>query len=76
MVFRMSPRPSSSETDDLQRFKSIGHHPEGFTTLDEARGFIKEQIGWKDFGLVWDWNPEEKEIPATIWDFPVSELSA
>lgn len=40
ILFRPGPAPSSSPEDDSQRYKSSGHHTEGFDTLEAANEFI------------------------------------
>jgi len=43
--FRMAPRPSETVEDSLDgcRHKSIGHHTEGFDTIEGAKEWIQEK---------------------------------
>jgi len=72
IVFRPGSAPSSSPEDDIQRYKSRGHHTKGFDTLDEAKSCITECEGWYDTGLEWEWDGED--IPAIVSWFSVSSL--
>jgi hypothetical protein len=72
IVFRLSPRPSSDDSDKVQRFKSAGHHTEGLATLEEAKTFIVDRPDWKDSGAVWSWDGDD--VPAMVQDFDTSEL--
>lgn len=74
IIFRQGPAPSSSENDDVQRFKSQGHHTEGFDTVEEATEFLEENSSqlWNS-NIVWDW--DGKEIPAMTWWFSMSALT-
>lgn len=68
IVFRPGPRPS--DDGDIVRHKSLGHHPDGFETIDAARASLAERPGYKDSGLEWEWNGEE--TPAITCDFSLS----
>lgn len=72
IVFRPGYAPSSSPDDDEQRYKSRGHHTEGFETLEEAETCISETKGWRATGLKWDWPGDD--IPAITWWFSTSFL--
>jgi len=72
IVFRPGPAPSSSPEDDSQRYKSRGHHTEGFDTLDEAKSCIAECEDWCDTGVEWEWDGED--IPAIVSWFSVSSI--
>lgn len=69
IVFYCHPRPSDNEdTDELVRYKSSGHHTEGFDTLELSKDFIASQPDWQETNLVWKWDGEE--APAMTCDFP------
>jgi hypothetical protein len=57
------PAPFSGN-EDLNRYKSIGHHTDGFDTREEAIAFVKtvETMEWT--GLFWEWNGED--VPAMV----------
>lgn len=72
IVFRPGPAPSSSPEDDDQRYKSFGHHAEGFDTLHEAKVCIAKQRDWCDTGLQWIWDGTDTPV-MVVW-FSVSSL--
>lgn len=76
VCFRIHPRPS--ETLDANqincRYKSVGHHTNGFVTMEEADKFIADQKDWQASGIVWEWNGTD--IPAIIWQFPIQAEQA
>ena len=53
VVFRPAPRPS--DDGPVIRYRSRGHHTEGFDTLEQAKAFMAE-VGWTDIGAVWNWD--------------------
>jgi hypothetical protein len=67
IVFRRAPMPGGADDNMYaQRYRSMGHHTEGFDTLEAAQAYIEEQSGWKDCGAVWAW--DEEEVPTmTEW---------
>lgn len=71
--FRLAPTPSSTEKDVAQRFKSVGHHTEGFETLESATAWVlsKEELRFVD--IVWEW--EGNYIPAMVEWFSMSLLA-
>ena len=72
IIFRPGPTPGSSGKEDIQRYKSKGHHTEGFDTIEEAEADIKETPGLHDMGCRWKWDGED--IPAIVWWFSESDL--
>lgn len=75
IVFRIAPLPgpAGDPQDRLpaQRYKSHGHHTEGFDTLEAAEADDKamcEQHGftWQDLKLEWD----GEGVPAMVQFFP------
>jgi len=74
IVFRPGPAPSSRDEEDVQRYKSSGHHTEGFDTLEEARASVKERPEWHLFDIMWNWNPDEEDIPAIVEWFAASDM--
>lgn len=67
VAFRASPRPS--DTGDVVRHKSIGHHTDGFATLEEAMAFIEESPVMVSMGAVFSWSGDD--VPAMHLDLPV-----
>ena len=64
ILFTGSPRPSDTE-GECNRYRSRGHHTEGFDTLDEADEFAKtdaERLGGFYDGVIFEWDGEG--IPA------------
>jgi hypothetical protein len=68
ILFRPAPLPSTSEEDKVIRYKSQGHHTEGFKTLEAACEWIRAKESLHDTGLVWNWNGED--VPAMTEYFP------
>ena len=65
IVFRPAPMPGGSDLDaSAQRYKSLGHHTEGFATEDEAIASIKAQPTWDWTGVAWEW--DGNDVPATV----------
>jgi len=62
--FRLAPTPSSSGEDVGQRYKSLGHHTEGFDTLEAAKRWVSEKDNTKDIGMIWEW--DGKDTPAMV----------
>lgn len=77
ILFRMAPMPGGAD-DALaaQRFKSMGHHTDGFDDIDSAKAHIssKRQDGMIDTGLLWEW--DGVEVPAMVKFFSLSDLAA
>ncbi len=72
ILFRYGPAPSSDASDDVQRYKSSGHHTAGFDTEEEAKAFISELGGYANTGCVWEWDGED--IPAIVQWFSTTSL--
>jgi hypothetical protein len=65
IVFRYAPTPSDDGTGP-SRYKSRGHHTDGFDTLDEARSFIESKPELDAAGALYEWDGED--VPAmVIW---------
>ena len=65
IIFRRAPLPSEGwDETKVQRHKSIGHHTDGFETMDEAEAHIKSEQSWNDTGARWSWTGED--IPALV----------
>lgn len=78
LVFRPGPSPSDDDPD-CYRFKSLGHHTEGFATHSEAVADCDtEKVFGQDIlyveGLDQTW--DGKDLPARIMRFSVSEVLA
>ena len=68
MPFRFAPRPSDEAKDETCRYRSIGHHTDGFATLKDAKTFISEQKKLKETNLIFSWDGTES--PHTTHNFP------
>jgi hypothetical protein len=65
ILFRHAPPPSGDVTS-ASRYKSIGHHTEGFKSKQEALDHIKANDTLEWMNTVWDW--DGSETPAmVIW---------
>jgi len=69
IAFRPAPMPGLvdlSSSSSAQRFKSLGHHTEGFDTKELALENIKSFPNDMKLieGLEYEWNDEEEPIPA------------
>lgn len=62
--------PGGAETGPAFRYKSAGHHTDGFATIEEAEESIAKAAqtdvaaGVKDSGRRWDWDGEG--VPAMV----------
>jgi hypothetical protein len=65
------PRPRPSDTGDIVRHKSLGHHTIGFPTIENAREHTTARDDCKDSGLVLEW--DGKGVPALCYEFSLSE---
>jgi hypothetical protein len=65
IVFRRAPTPGEAdETLPAQRYKSRGHHTDGFKTVEEAKDFIAEHPDWLDTQIHWEWSGDD--MPAMV----------
>lgn len=68
ILFWNYPRPSEDENEPATRYKSRGHHTEGFDTQEAANGHAKElaerQSGRFVPDLIYQWDGEG--VPAMI----------
>ncbi|MBI4120735.1 MAG: hypothetical protein HY457_00560 [Parcubacteria group bacterium] len=74
--FRLAPMPGNAdERAQAQRYKSVGHHAEGFDTLEAAQQWISEQKekGLVDVGVVWEWDGDG--TPAMVEWFSKEQLT-
>jgi hypothetical protein len=55
MPYRPAPRPSDPDKG-VMRFRSIGHHTEGFDTLEAAKAFVNEDPELVLVGMVEYWD--------------------
>lgn len=71
ILFRPAPLPGGKDSDlAAQRYRSLGHHTEGFATKEEAMAHIEasDKMEWR--GLIWEWDGEG--TPAmTEWFAPL-----
>lgn len=57
--FRWAPLPGGKDADmTAQRYKSIGHHTDGFDTIEEAKANISKNEACDYVGMVWNWDGE------------------
>ena len=63
IIFRYAP-PPSGDCSNAGRYKSIGHHTDGFDTMDAALAYVGEHPAWVWTGITWQWNGEG--IPAMV----------
>lgn len=73
--FRMAPMPGNSDANTTaQRYKSAGHHTDGFDTKAEAQTWIAQQQdkGVINVGKEYDW--DGKEMPAMVDWFTKQQL--
>ncbi len=75
--FRPAPMPGGADsTMAAQRYKSLGHHTEGFATIDEAEAWIKTKVDGDsrtiDTGERWDW--EGTDVPALVSFYNLEQL--
>ena len=69
IVFRPAPMPSGADAEmGAMRYRSRGHHTEGFATLAEADAHIAERPEWTASGLAWEW--DGTGVPALTEWFP------
>lgn len=68
IAFREAPRPSDYG-EAVVRHKSIGHHTEGFATVEEASAHIAEQPYMVALDALFSW--DGADIPAMTLDLPV-----
>lgn len=67
--FRPFPAPSdSADKSNFCRYRSLGHHTEGFSTMEEARNWISEQSELEYVDVVYEW--DGLGIPAMTTFFP------
>jgi len=76
IFFRPAPMPGNKDADmAAQRYRSHGHHTDGFETLEEATKYVEEACeknGWRNSGALYGWDGED--IPAITEFFgPVTE---
>lgn len=76
IIFRMAPMPGAADVELMaQRFKSMGHHTQGFASMDEVSAYFADPEviakGIKDTGRKWDWDGEE--VPAMVEFFSPEE---
>jgi hypothetical protein len=68
IFFRLAPMPGGADSDlRAQRYRSYGHHTEGFLTEEDA--IVSAQATCKQSGaefrpICWDWDGES--IPAMV----------
>lgn len=71
IVFRYAPLPSSPMRPAVERYKSQGHHTEGFYTEEEAVTFVKAHLEWTLTSCRWKWNGED--VPAMVEFFGLTD---
>ncbi len=72
IVFRPAPAPSEDIGAKVSRYRSRGHHTEGFATHEEALASIRAVASWSWRGVEWEW--DGTDIPTiTTWFSVVPE---
>lgn len=67
ILFRPAPRPSDDvEKGKACRHRSLGHHTDGFDTVEDARGMIRQSPDLVDADLLLTW--DGKGVPAIMLD--------
>ena len=74
IVFRPAPLPGGVEIMGGTRYRSKGHHTDGFPTKDGAVAWIREQAELTLTGCVWEWNGTD--VPAMTEFFGNKEVEA
>lgn len=73
ILFRPAPMPGGADDGyRAHRYKSMGHHTEGFATMAEAEAWLKACGDCVDMGGRGDWNGEG--VPAMIDWFSPTEI--
>jgi hypothetical protein len=75
--FRMAPMPGGADSAmTMQRYKSVGHHTDGYPTIDEAKAYIatkhSEDHHMIFTGDIWDW--DGNGMPAMVEFFSLDRL--
>jgi hypothetical protein len=75
ILFRLAPMPGNADANALaQRYKSKGHHTEGFATFDEAVAHIDEkrkEHGYQVAPLIMEWDGEGVPMMVQWFALPV-----
>lgn len=74
ILFRPAPPPSGDDDLMAQRYRSIGHHTDGFDSIEAAHEFVKNETAMTDVGVVWSWDGEG--IPAMTEWFSMPKIAA
>jgi len=64
ITFRIAPMPGNAEQGPAYRHKSLGHHTEGFDTLEQAQEWVTNDPNCDDRGTTYLWDGEG--IPAMV----------
>lgn len=76
ILFRMAPMPGNADADmAAQRYRSLGHHTDGFDTLEAAKAHMAEKRDnciVIDTGREWEW--DGADVPALVEFFLAHEL--
>lgn len=76
--FRAAPMPGNADGNlSAQRFKSLGHHTDGFAAIEEARAWIATKHTpddtMIDTGEQWEW--DGVEVPAMVQFYDIARLA-
>ncbi len=71
--FRPAPMPGPVTENSLPRYKSLGHHTDGFDTIEEANKWIDEQDAMCKIDYSFDWLGDD--IPAVTTMIPPEMLT-
>jgi hypothetical protein len=70
ILFRPAPRPSDDvEEGKACRHRSVGHHTDGFDTVEKAQEMVGQRPDLFDTGLLLTW--DGFETPACTLDLPL-----
>ena len=69
--FEPYPAPGGS---DLPRYKSVGHHTDGFDTIEEAKAWVAEHDSTILITQTYDWDGEK--VPAIVDVFDLNLATA
>lgn len=72
VMFRPGPQPSWEQGEPM-RWKSIGHHTEGFPSLEDARAWATTRDEVLEIYALWEWDGEE--VPAIVTYFDADMLA-
>lgn len=72
ILFKPAPFPGGVwDIGGSVRYKSFGNDPNGYDTVEEARNTLHNSRNIVVMtNCIWEWDPNENEIPAMVQLFP------